>query len=108
MEPEITDPHYKDKCSILEKLYSVVDPELLVNIVDLGLIYDIQLPDEQTIEITMTLTTPHCPMGCTLKEMTFNAVKQYAPDKNVEVHITFSPPWSAERMTEEGKRQLNS
>ncbi|HRO17220.1 MAG TPA: iron-sulfur cluster assembly protein [Ferruginibacter sp.] len=108
MELEITDPHYKEKCNMLQTLYSVIDPELMVNIVDLGLIYDIQLPDDQTIHITMTLTTPHCPMGATLQEMATRAVQQYAPGKTVETHITFDPPWSADCMTEEGKRQLNA
>lgn len=107
MELDITHPHYKEQCYVLQALYTVIDPELMVNIVDLGLIYDIQFPDEATIAITMTLTTPHCPMGATLKEMTRCAVQGYAPNKQVEVDITFSPPWNAERMTEEGKHQLN-
>lgn len=91
--------------SLREALKMVIDPELGLNLVDLGLIYDIDL-DEDSIHIAMTLTTA----GCPLHESMLDAVRHVAQSadltKRVFVDLVWDPPWTPDRMTEEAKRAL--
>lgn len=87
-------------------LYEVIDPELYVNVIDLGLIYEIAFPDAHHIDVLMTLSTPHCPMGNAITNGVKNALEAVFPEREIDVQLTFDPPWSFERLTEEGRNQL--
>lgn len=94
----------KDK--VLENLKRVLDPELGINVVDLGLIYGIDFPEEETVRITMTLTTPGCPLHDSISSGVKYSLEELEEFKNVDVDIVWEPAWSPERMTPEGLRQL--
>ena len=92
----------------LEALRQVLDPEIGLNIVDLGLVYQIDF-DEAGKEafLTMTLTTQFCPMGESIRDGAEQAMQQAFPDYTVNVHLVFDPAWSSERISEEGMAYLN-
>jgi metal-sulfur cluster biosynthetic enzyme len=90
---------------VREELRELMDPELDVNVVDLGLIYDIEVEDDR-IEILMTLTTPACPMAGVFDEMVRQEVAHLEGINEVEVEITFEPKWTPEKMSEEAKDEL--
>jgi len=87
-------------------LKSVFDPEIPVNIYDLGLIYNIEVDDEQTAHITMTLTAPSCPMADQLIEEVRYKVENTREVKNVDLKITFDPPWNRSMLSDEAKLEL--
>ena len=90
----------------VEKISQIYDPEVPVNIYELGLIYDIQVSDEGDVEIEMTLTSPNCPVAETLPVEVEEKVKIVDEVRNVKVNITFDPPWTKEMMSEEAKLEL--
>jgi metal-sulfur cluster biosynthetic enzyme len=100
------------KEQVMELLKTVDDPELYINIVDLGLIYDVnvyEVEGQSKVKITMTLTTPGCPLGSTINMLIKDALfplKELNVDTDVEINVTFDPPWTIEMMTEEAKAQL--
>ncbi|MBY5959824.1 metal-sulfur cluster assembly factor [Membranicola marinus] len=100
------DDYTPQERKVLDPLYDVIDPELFVNIVDLGLIYNIEVDSEQNILITMTFTTPFCPMGESIIDGVENVLHIEFPDREVHIDLTFDPPWSPERLTNEGKKML--
>jgi len=104
---EITDENFAFKMEILNALSTVLDPELQVNIIDLGLVYDIAvLKSEQSIQISMTLSSPHCPMGGAIVNSVENCISHYFPLYKPQVNVVWEPAWSFEQITEEGKKQL--
>lgn len=94
----------KDK--IIEELKTVYDPELPVNIYELGLIYDVQIKDEGKVEIIMTLTAPACPVAGEIVFEVQQKVEKIEGVKDVHVQLTFDPPWTREMMSEEAKLEL--
>ncbi len=86
-------------------LENVIDPELGINVVDLGLIYNI-LIDEKKISIDMTLTTPGCPLAGMLAGNVEQALREAFPDMEIDVSLVWDPPWSPEMLSEEAKAQL--
>lgn len=92
---------------IVEVLKTCYDPEIPVNIWDLGLIYDIS-QENGRVKIQMTLTAMGCPIGPVLAEEIRWKVGQLPEVEEVEVEITFSPPWTPDRLTEEGRLALQS
>jgi metal-sulfur cluster biosynthetic enzyme len=87
-------------------LRQVIDPELGVNVVDLGLVYNVE-QRERTVRVAMTMTTRACPLGAYLTEAAEAAVKAADPDvEAVEVDMVWDPPWEPAMMTPEAKRQL--
>jgi metal-sulfur cluster biosynthetic enzyme len=102
---EITDPHYDLKTSVVNALYDVVDPELGINIIDLGLVYDITVK-EQEITVLMTLSTPSCPMGGMITAHARIAVEQAIAGYKVKVELIWEPRWNAEMVNEAGKAAL--
>jgi metal-sulfur cluster biosynthetic enzyme len=91
---------------ILAALRKVNDPEVGVNIVDLGLVYSVEL-DGSDVRVVMTMTTPACPMHSYLTEEVREAiVSQYEEVENVSVELVWEPPWSPQMISERGKRQL--
>lgn len=97
------------KCAVaLTGLYNVVDPEIGLNVVDLGLIYQIDFDDSiARIDAGMTLTTQFCPMGESMVSNVTQSLKSSFPDYEVQVHLIFDPPWNHSRITEDGQAFLN-
>ncbi|QDU97452.1 metal-sulfur cluster assembly factor [Lignipirellula cremea] len=95
---------------VREELKKVIDPELFVNIVDLGLIYVVTLEpvedDKQKVLIEMTMTSPMCPAGPQLIANSKQVVEQLEEVDHVEVKIVMDPPWTPDRMTDDAKDQL--
>ena len=85
---------------------SVYDPEIPVDIYELGLIYDVFVNEDREVKILMTLTTPNCPVAETLPLEVEEKVKSLDEVKDAEVEITFDPPWSQDLMSEEAKLEL--
>ncbi len=95
------------KEEILEVLKNVYDPEIPVNIVDLGLIYDVEIDENNNVHIKMTLTAPGCPLAFFLTKMVEDAVKEEIPEvNNVKVELVWDPPWTPDRMSEEARKML--
>ena len=98
-----------DKISRAEfALYEVIDPELMVNIVDLGLVYDVEIKGENIVKVTMTLTTPHCPMGEAIQTGVKNALEKELPGHEIEINLIFEPAWNYDMVSAEGMQQLNN
>lgn len=91
---------------ILELLKNVMDPEIEINIVDLGLIYEVKYSSENKIDIDLTFSTPSCPLGDTIVTNVKETIMQKHPEFEVVVNIVFDPPWSTAMVSEEGKRIL--
>lgn len=92
---------------IIEAVKTVYDPEIPVNIYDLGLIYNIDIYDDNNVHIDMTLTAPACPVADILPGQVATVVRQIDEVKEVKVDLVFDPPWTTERMSEEAKLLLN-
>jgi len=97
-----------DKLSneIIKVISGIYDPEIPVNIYELGLIYDVEISDLFDVNVTMTLTSPNCPVAETLPKEVEEKVKSVRKIKNVAVEITFEPPWTKDMMSEEAKLEL--
>ena len=91
---------------IVEVLKSIYDPEIPVDIYELGLIYDVFVNEDYEVKILMTLTTPNCPVAETLPLEVEEKVKSIDSVKDAEVEITFDPPWSQGLMSEAAKLEL--
>ena len=91
---------------IVKELKSIFDPEIPVDIYELGLIYDVFVNEDADVKILMTLTTPNCPVAETLPREVEEKVKSLDEVKDAEVEITFDPPWSQDLMSEEAKLEL--
>jgi FeS assembly SUF system protein len=91
---------------IIERLKGIYDPEVPVNIYDLGLIYDISVDDNSVAHILMTLTAPNCPVAESLPEEVQMKVAAIHGLKGAEVEITFDPPWDQDMMSEEAQLDL--
>lgn len=90
---------------VLEKLKTVKDPEIGLNIVALGLIYDV-LIDGGKVKVTMTLTSPMCPLGDSLVSDVKASLKDLDGAGDIEVQMTFDPPWDTSRMSADAKAEL--
>ncbi len=91
---------------IVKVLKTIFDPEIPVDIYELGLIYDVFVNEDYEVKILMTLTTPNCPVAETLPLEVEEKVKSLDMVKDAEVEITFDPPWSQDLMSEEAKLEL--
>jgi metal-sulfur cluster biosynthetic enzyme len=92
---------------VMEALAPIQDPEIRLGIVDLGLIYDVKVNEDGMVDVLLTLTTPACPLGPVLVAQIENAVMDLPGVKDVDVSITFSPPWDPRTMaSDEIKMQL--
>jgi FeS assembly SUF system protein len=85
---------------------TVFDPEIPVNIFDLGLVYTIDINDESAVDITMTLTAPGCPVAGEMPGWVADAVGAVPGVKQVDVQMTFDPPWGMDMMSDEAKLEL--
>lgn len=91
---------------IVKVLKTIFDPEIPVDIYELGLIYDVFVNEDYEVKVLMTLTTPNCPVAETLPMEVEEKVKSIKSVKDAEVEITFDPPWSQDLMSEEAKLEL--
>lgn len=91
---------------IVKVLKTIYDPEIPVDIYELGLIYDVMVNEDFDVKILMTLTSPNCPVAETLPVEVEEKIKSIDEIKDAEVEITFDPPWSQELMSEEAKFEL--
>ncbi|GAB5564885.1 MAG: SUF system Fe-S cluster assembly protein [Winogradskyella sp.] len=91
---------------IVRVLKNIYDPEIPVDIYELGLIYDVFVNEDYEVKILMTLTSPNCPVAETLPLEVEEKVKSINEVKDAEVEITFDPPWSQDLMSEEAKLEL--
>lgn len=91
---------------IVDALRTVYDPEIPVNIYDLGLIYDVVIDDKYFVDVSMTLTAPGCPVAETFPGFVENAVKGVVGVSDARVELTFEPPWTMANMSEEAKLEL--
>ena len=91
---------------IVKELKSIFDPEIPVDIYELGLIYDVFVNEDNEVKILMTLTTPNCPVAETLPQEVEEKIKSKDEVKTAEVEITFDPPWTKDLMSEEAKLEL--
>lgn len=91
---------------IVKVLKTIYDPEIPVDIYELGLIYDVFVNEDHEVKILMTLTSPNCPVAETLPVEVEEKVKSLDIVKDAEVEITFDPPWSQDLMSEEAKLEL--
>jgi FeS assembly SUF system protein len=98
------EPTMRDK--VEAALRTVFDPEVPVNIYDMGLVYEVKIGDEGKIKITMTLTAPACPASDDIVRDINERVGEIEGVTDVHVNLTFDPPWSKEMMTEEAKLEL--
>lgn len=103
-EPDAGDPALQER--VLDALKTVRDPEIPINLVDLGLIYELIVRTDGTVYVEMTLTTPSCPVAEALPGQVQQAVAAVPGVNDVRVKLVWSPPWSRERMTEEAKLEL--
>jgi metal-sulfur cluster biosynthetic enzyme len=95
-----------NEAAVLEALKEVIDPELGINVVDLGLIYDIAI-DGSDVHITMTLTTPGCPLHESIAEAVDEVVRLMVPGAGaVEVELVWDPQWTPDRISEQGRLEL--
>jgi len=91
---------------IVEKLKTIFDPEIPVDIYELGLIYDVQVSDQKQAKVLMTLTSPNCPVAESLPIEVEEKVKTIEGIDECEVEITFEPPWTKDMMSEEARLEL--
>ncbi|MBQ1540523.1 SUF system Fe-S cluster assembly protein [Caulobacter sp. CCUG 60055] len=92
---------------LVEKLKTVFDPEIPVDIYELGLIYKVDVSDDRDVAIEMTLTAPGCPVAGDMPGWVHDAVMEIPGLKSCNVNLVFDPPWDPSRMSDEAKLQLN-
>ena len=91
---------------IVRVIKTIYDPEIPVDIYELGLIYDVFVNEDYEVKVLMTLTTPNCPVAETLPVEVEDKIKSLKDVKDAEVEITFDPPWTQDLMSEEAKLEL--
>ena len=92
---------------VVECIKTVVDPEIPVNLYDLGLIYDIKISDKNDVKIKMTLTNPNCPVAGTMPESVGKSVEKLSNLNSIEVSLVWDPKWHKDLMSEEAKLALD-
>lgn len=92
---------------LIEKLKTVFDPEIPVDIYELGLIYKVDVSDDKDVAIDMTLTAPGCPVAGEMPGWVEDAVREIEEIRSVKVELVFDPPWDPSRMSDEAKLALN-
>lgn len=91
---------------VIEQLKTIYDPEIPVNIYDLGLIYKLEISTNNEVRILMTLTAPNCPVADSLPEEVMDKLKAIPGVASVEVNLTFDPAWSQDNLSDEARLEL--
>lgn len=97
---------FKLEAEIINALKQVYDPEIPVNVYDLGLVYKINIDDDKNVEITMTLTAPNCPVADDILRFVQEKIEEISAVKKAIVNLVFEPTWSMEMMSDEAKLEL--
>ena len=97
----------KIKKNIIKNLHSVYDPEIPVDIYELGLIYDLKVNSKGFVNIIMTLTSPNCPVAESLPQEVSQKIKKLGGMTSLAVYLTFNPPWDKDMMSEDAKLALD-
>ncbi|MDO5616588.1 MAG: SUF system Fe-S cluster assembly protein [Cruoricaptor ignavus] len=92
--------------NIIQALKTIYDPEIPVDIYELGLVYDVQISEDADVKVVMTLTTPNCPVAESLPQEVKDKVADVDGVKSVDLELTFEPSWSKDMMSEEAKFEL--
>tara|TARA_B100001250_G_scaffold239745_1_gene206037 strand:- start:24 stop:326 length:303 start_codon:yes stop_codon:yes gene_type:complete len=95
------------KEKVISEIKKIYDPEIPVNIYELGLIYKIDIIENNKVNIEMTLTSPNCPVAESLPKMVKNNIMNLDEVSNVELNLVWDPPWSKDKMSEAAKLELN-
>tara|TARA_B100000700_G_scaffold78529_1_gene88164 strand:- start:923 stop:1222 length:300 start_codon:yes stop_codon:yes gene_type:complete len=95
------------KEKVIAEIKKIYDPEIPVNIYELGLIYNINIDDKNNVKIDMTLTTPNCPVAESLPNEVKKSVKEIEEVKDVDLKLVWEPPWDKSMMSESAKLELN-
>tara|TARA_Y100000590_G_scaffold398206_1_gene480424 strand:- start:152 stop:454 length:303 start_codon:yes stop_codon:yes gene_type:complete len=95
------------KNKIIEEIKKIYDPEIPVNIYDLGLIYKIEVKDNNKVDIDMTLTTPNCPVAESLPKQVKDNIMKVEGVSDVNLNLVWEPPWNKDKMSEAAKLELN-
>ena len=95
------------KEKIIEEIKKIYDPEIPVNIYELGLIYDIKLENNDTAKVKMTLTSPNCPVAESLPKEVKDSIMQVEGIEKVDLDLVWDPPWNKDMMSEAAKLELN-
>ena len=95
------------KEKIIAEIKKIYDPEIPVNIYELGLIYDILIEKDNNVKINMTLTSPNCPVAESLPKEVKDSIMTVKEVKNVDLNLVWEPPWDKSMMTESAKLELN-
>ncbi len=94
-----------DDATLIETLKQVIDPELMINVVDLGLVYAVS-QEEAKVSVDMTLTSPACPAGPQIMQQAKMALERLEDVDEAEIKLVMTPPWSPDRMTDDARDQL--
>ena len=92
---------------VIEEIKKIYDPEIPVNIYELGLIYKIEIDDKNKVNINMTLTSPNCPVAESLPKLVKNNIMKIEEVSDVEINLVWEPPWNKDKMSETAKLELN-
>ena len=95
------------KEKVIKEIKKIYDPEIPVNIYELGLIYKIEIIDEKKVNIDMTLTTPNCPVADSLPKMVKNNILKIEGISDLDLNLVWDPPWTKDKMSEVAKLELN-
>jgi len=95
------------KSKVIEEIKKIYDPEIPVNIYELGLIYKIDVDEKNNVNIDMTLTSPNCPVAESLPNDVKNNIKKVEGVSDVNLNLVWEPPWDKDKMTEAAKLELN-
>ena len=95
------------KKKVIEEIKKIFDPEIPVNIYDLGLIYKVEVDEKNTVKVDMTLTSPNCPVAESLPNEVKNNIMKVEGVSDVDLNLVWEPPWSQDKMSEAAKLELN-
>ena len=95
------------KSKVIEEIKKIYDPEIPVNIYELGLIYKVDVDEKNNVNIDMTLTSPNCPVAESLPNDVKNNIKKVEGVSDVNLNLVWEPPWDKDKMTEAAKLELN-
>ena len=95
------------KNKVIDEIKKIYDPEIPVNIYELGLIYNINIDENNNVKIDMTLTTPNCPVAESLPNEVKNSIKEIKEVNDVDLKLVWDPPWDKSMMSEAAKLELN-
>lgn len=106
-DPVTGEPSLSDEGKLVDALREVIDPELMINVIDLGLVYGINYhADRREVDVEMTLTSPACPAGPQIIQQSKMALERLAGVQQANIKLVMSPPWSPDRMTDEARDML--